>query len=406
MESFSEFKKKRIKKFLKETSEKLKADPNLSQSKIENIFKKSLELLSLPQPNKEIFEYFCTPEILDIFLNRLCLVLPKAERESFQNLFAHNNYLKRRKESVIKFRILGEHGFYPDCELERGDSKYTIFNSIPVLITMDDKGTEDSEIAIPINRSELRVATCAMITQSPGCNFVFNNGYNGYNVLYISKNDLKKVPRGLQLYFLHQLLQYENLLKYCFDSVKEDEVMPHEDISIDPKKYAFLPFESYIEIYNKLFDSFDINNQLLLKTSYYFLKASMLRFNLTFQEEATANVFFCLEGCLHLLQKKYGVKGTRLNLKKLHSIFKKYLPNGEGLFDFIEYGYYKRNELVHAETDDWGAEWPVPLMADDLYEYFDVCVELLNLILIERKIAIEKEQEWEKLKQEFKDEEL
>ncbi len=404
MGPFSEFEKKSIKKFLKEASEELKADLNLSQSKIENIFKKSLELLYLPQPNKEILEYFCTPEILDIFLNRLCSVLPKAERESFQNLFAYNNYPKRRKGSVMKFRILGEHGFYPDCELERGDSKYTIFNSIPVLITIDDKGTEDSEVAIPINRSELRVATCAMVTQSPGCNFVFNNGYNGCNLLYISKSNLEKVPRDLQLYFLHQLLQYENLLKYHLEPVK-DEVMLHEEISINPKKYAFLPFESYIEIYNKLFDSFDINDELLLKTSYYFLKASMLGPYYDFWEEAIANVFFCLEGCLHLIQKKYGVKGARLNLEKLEIIFKKYLPRGEDLFDYIKEAYDKRNEMVHAETD-WGAEWPVHLYGEDYLEYFAVCIELLNFILIERKIAIEKDQELERFIQKFKDEGL
>jgi len=400
MESFTaEFEKKRIKKFLKEISAEFGS--SLSQGKIEDIFKKSLELLSLPQPNSEILKYFVTSYVLKVFLDKLCEKFQNTELESFQN--PCNNYYKKEKDStIIKYRILGEHGLYPDCELERGDSKYTIINSIPVLMTKNDEGTANSEIAISMNRSELRVATCAMLANS--CAFVFLNSFEDYNILFFSKDELEKIPKYFQLYFLHQLLQYENTLKYRFDKSRSDEVLPHGDISIDPKKYEFSAFGPYIDIYCKLFDSYNLNDELLLKTSYYFLKASMLRFNLTFQEESTANVFFCLEGCMHLLQKKYGVKDTHLNLKKLQSIFRKQMPRGEDLFEYIQEAYGKRNELVHAKLDDWGAEWPVPLEAEDLYEYFDVCVQLLNFVLIERKTEVEKEQNFEKLRRDLKSE--
>jgi len=53
-----------------------------------------------------------------------------------------------------------------------------------------------------------------------------------------------------------------------------------------------------------------------------------------------------------------------------------------------------------------GAEWPVHLYGEDYLEYFAVCIELLNFILIERKIAIEKDQELERFIQKFKDEGL
>ena len=71
--------------------------------------------------------------------------------------------------------------------------------------------------------------------------------------------------------------------------------------------------------------------------------------------------------------------------EELETIFDKLFPKGLELFSFIKEGYDKRISLVHAEPD-WGAEWSPFLLADDFFEYFNICRELLNLILIDRNV--------------------
>jgi len=109
----------------------------------------------------------------------------------------------------------------------------------------------------------------------------------------------------------------------------------------------------------------------------------MLWDNRNFQEEAIANVFFCLEGCLHLIQEKHGVHQTGLDLDRLRKIFSNNFRNGESLFDFIVEAYEKRIAIVHAKPFGC-SEWSPFLLADDFYEYFQIARELMNFILINR----------------------
>lgn len=111
----------------------------------------------------------------------------------------------------------------------------------------------------------------------------------------------------------------------------------------------------------------------------------MLWQNKNFGEDAIANVMFCLEGCLRLMFRKYSTSNKEFNIKELKSIFQTLFSNVEGLFSYLEKGYEKRISLIHAEPD-WGAEWSPFLFADDFFEYFNICRELLNLVLIDRKI--------------------
>ena len=164
---------------------------------------------------------------------------------------------------------------------------------------------------------------------------------------------------------MFELLQFQNRFKSLNGFYIERK--PLQDVSA----YHFFDFKNCKDIFYKLIDSFSIKNHLLLRTSNYLIKSSMLWKNRTFGEEAIANVFFALEGCLHLIQKKFGDNHTKLNRKLLKKIFKEKFPHGENLFNFIEEGYYKRISLVHPEPD-WGAEWSPFLMADDFYEYFNI----------------------------------
>ncbi len=111
----------------------------------------------------------------------------------------------------------------------------------------------------------------------------------------------------------------------------------------------------------------------------------MLWHNWNFGEEAIANVFFSLEGCVHLIQEKQGVHQAGLDLKKIRDVFVDNFENGDDLFEFIQEAYEKRIAIVHAKP--FGTpEWTPFLMADDFYDYFDVAKALINYVLTDRRL--------------------
>jgi hypothetical protein len=227
-----------------------------------------------------------------------------------------------------------------------------------------------------VTRKELQAATCIFLAPSYGKPILY---FSDFNHIELNEETLKIVPKDLHGYFMLELVQFQNRFKPLNGIYLERERL--HDVSA----YNFFDFEGSKSIFYQLLDSYSIRNHLLLRTSNYLIKASMLWENRTFGEEAIVNVFFALEGCLHLLQKKFGDNSTKLNRKLLKKIFKEHIPYGENLYNFIEDGYYTRISLVHAEPD-WGAEWSPFIAAEDFFEYRNICRELLNFILINRVI--------------------
>jgi hypothetical protein len=131
--------------------------------------------------------------------------------------------------------------------------------------------------------------------------------------------------------------------------------------------------------FERVYDKFSINNQLLLRTSNYLSKAFMLERNRFFKEEVVANIFICLEGCLHLLQKKWGDSKPTLNLKLLEINFKSVL-NEESLFEFIKEAYSKRIALLHPQSK-WGSQWMPYVDFHDFFDYYKICKHLLRYYL-------------------------
>lgn len=151
----------------------------------------------------------------------------------------------------------------------------------------------------------------------------------------------------------------------------------------DFTSYQFVPYTDSLPEFERFFDAFQLNDDLTVRTSSYFVKAAMLWMNPVFGEEAIANVFFCLEGCLLLIQRKAGLSPTQINLEELRKIFAGTFSRGDELFEFIEEAYAKRIELVHA-APAWGVAWSPWLSAEDYYEYLSVSKNLLNYVMVNR----------------------
>jgi hypothetical protein len=370
--------------FLKLNAEKFKSKSVLSKNDLEYLFNSIIDFLNLPYPPSELIKYFLHPNIvsgllIEVINSKNFTADDRLKtRDHFDIL---NKAIKRETSNYsIDFRILSPGGNYPNVELNRTGCKYTFNNQIPILKTKNTnrKGAfADKSLINWLTRNELRFATSVTCAPEFG---VFHFNFTGHNRLKIDYNCVKSIPTELEIYFLSELLDVHR--RFTPIGVRAWDRKPLADIN----EYEFSDFKDSISTFELLFEKFDIQNDLLLRTCNYFIKAIMHWDNAITAEEAVNSNFFCLEGCLHLIQKILGDLNPKLNRELLRKFFKDDFPNGVNLFDFIEEGYSNRISLVHAEPK-WGAEWDLFITSEDYYEYFDVCRILLNFIIIERFLA-------------------
>ncbi|RCW89718.1 hypothetical protein [Winogradskyella arenosi] len=373
-----ETEKNDYKKFFIDISEKINTN---SQEKFEDTFFQILNLLELPRPSKELEKYFAHPSIIkSLLINALSHdKLTRDDRIELQPYLtkALKKLNNHKDKYFVRYRVLNPEGIYPNFELNRKNCHYSIQNQLPIIWTKNkisiDSNILDSSVINWLTRNELKLAT-AILCSGEGQRFYLY--FTGYNTVEIGWDCISKIPDNLKTIFLKEY--FELNIKFTPIGVRPWNRVPIYDSTY----YKFKNFENHKNSFEKIFDKISIQDELLLRTCNYFVKSIMHWENTINAEEAIANVFFCLEGCLHLIQKKYGDFDTRLNFKLLKSVFNKEIENGENLLNFIKDGYSTRITLVHPEPA-WGAEWKPFVCSDDFYEYFRICRSLLNFILID-----------------------
>lgn len=369
-------------RLFKSLYEKFKRNNSLTKGDLEFIFDHCLDLMEMPKPSKDLYNYFINPPVVSIILTHIHNYdrLTYEDRKRIGKYYEHMFSLLRSKKSnyYLQYRILGSQGYYPDCELKKENWHYLIQNMLPVLITKNKYSAEDEFLNLSeigwITRNELKIATAVQLALDTGLVHFYFNDYNNYQIDY---SILEQIPKQLRLSFLSELMAFNNRF------IPLNEYFAKREQTPDVTNYMYRSFTNYESILYKLASAFSIRNHLLLRTSTHFLKAIMLWSNRNFGEEAIANTFFCIEGCLHLLQKKFGNHSTKLDLNLIKKIFVDNFPMGENIFDSLQEGYATRIQLVHPETD-WGTEWNPFIMADDFYANISFCRLLLNFILIDR----------------------
>jgi len=125
----------------------------------------------------------------------------------------------------------------------------------------------------------------------------------------------------------------------------------------------------------KFYDCFDINDDLTLRTAFYLLKSVML-WNYEgriFGEDACANLFFGLEGCLKLIHRRvFGTPNFEVEPTLAHI---------EDTFDlgydrWLKDAHEKRGKIVHPQPR-MKTPWLPSLMADDFYENHEMAIDLV-----------------------------
>lgn len=364
--------------------EKYKSRVSLNTHDYDYILNECLDYMEMPRPSNDLYKYFNNPKIIYMILLQIFNHerLTYDDREKLSKYFDHLRSLLATKNSnyFIQYRILGSQGYYPDIEFKKGNWNYVIQNMVPILITKNKYSTEyeylnDSEIGW-ITRNELKITTAIHIALEQGYSHFYFTDYNKYRLDY---SVLEAVPSKIRLQFLSEIMALTNRF------IPLDKSYYKREPTADVTTYLYRSFEESIDMVYKLTDSFSIRNHLLLRTATHLLKAIMLWQNRSFGEEAISNTFFCIEGCLHLLQNKFGDHSPKLNLVLLKKIFIENFPLGEQIFESIKESYETRVQLVHPVTE-WGSKWNPYIMSDDFYANYSFCRVLLNYILIDRII--------------------
>jgi hypothetical protein len=370
----------RIVSLFDDLSNRVSGKNTLTATDLESIFNSIIDSADLPVPSPELYDYFISPEIIKLLLfqihndDRVAIDTRKKAREGFEQTMS---VIKTSSgDSFTQVRVLGSQGLYPNIDIERDDCVYTNYHLLPTLITTNSLSSEAeyssySEVSW-MTRNELRFATAVICAAESGLFYFY---FNQYDTFSLDHSFVNKIPTELRKPFLYDLIRIND--RFTSERMAE----------FDMAHFDFGNFKSHLPYFESLFDHFDLKNQLLMRTAFYLVKSIMLWNNRVFAEEAIANVFFCLEGCLHLIQKKHDFLEPKLNLRKLKQIFSDKLTRGENLFEFIEEAYEKRIAIVHPEPV-WGSEWNPSLMAEDFYDYFKISRELLNYVLIDRILEI------------------
>lgn len=375
-------------KVLKHICDKYRGRQSLGKQDLSYIFKLILDECSIPYPH-ETFEYYLTTGII----NELVLEVHNSESVSRDERFDFHNELStllkllpvKRKGEEIKLRILGNQGEYPNEPIKRGKIRYEVFNYRPNLISVNKIESENQfrndSWLYWISRAELKFATAIILT-APYRNFF--PYFNPYDTVVLNYADVIDIPEDKLVLFLNQWLDIKNSF------VEPNGGMFNREPRPDVSTYKYFKYSPVNSGFNKIFDSISIRDHLALRTCNYLVKGLMHKSNILFQEEALLSAFFALEGGLHMLQKKHGDSSTKLNRKLLREVFKneiKYLPSGEGTFEFIEEGYFTRIALVHPEPD-WGAEWNPYVHIGDFREYHGLARLVMSWALCEQPIDL------------------
>lgn len=370
--------KQRTEKFFKLCADKFDSKVKLNKRDLEFLFAAIVENLELPLPNVELRGYFINIEtISELFIQTFnSHYLDPDDRKMFAENFDKVHKLLKipRSKHFYQFRILGDLGYYPNTDFKRASSEYSIVNFKPTILTRNNYEVESqygnySTISW-ITRNELKFNASLICSIGQGWGFLF---FENANSISLDENTVQQLPKSLRNYFLLETLQMLNSLK----SPKQS-FYSKESTSIN-QSYDYFKFDEHLKNFELAFDKFSITNHLLLRTSNHLSKAVMLDRNKFYKEEAVTNIFICLEGCLHLLQKKWGDAKPALNLKLLEEKFKAELDD-ENLFGFIKEAYDKRISLIHPEPK-WGSQWTPYIDFHDFFDYFKIRRYLLHYYL-------------------------
>ncbi len=284
-----------------------------------------------------------------------------------------------REEEDIYFRLRRfrpQEGYYYGLPFVNSTAAYTFWSEEPVLITILEKQWMNelfmqSELGW-LSRPEVKMlASLAFSTPNahgPTCYFQFSD-----EVYDIPASVVSGGQASLDDLTLERIHNVVNILR----RMKLSDPWGFQKVFGEASPFGFRTQDIKPELTKQFYENFNLHDELALRTSFLLLKGATLwrQAGFIFGEEATGNLFFALEGCLHLIHRRiFG--NSQFEIDSIMTHIEQIFTEKPGYVGLLEDAYQKRVQLVHPITKD-GPAWLPSLMADDFYENYGIAVDLL-----------------------------
>lgn len=331
-----------------------------------------IKKLELPSGDRFINEYAANPLVVVNLVRDLAFKFNWNEESKIA--FTVLKSLEQIQGRIIRIRkILPSHYVFGK-NFRTANSLYCFANGIPYLITRNSQRytneTEISELTLGnILREEVKsISSLSLILSYGSCNLPINYAYCDIPefLFHNQKNFNEETPyRAAALLHIFSFLEpsrYESTFtletRYSFRT---------EDINY--KK---------IRLYN---NNFKLRDKLALRTAFLLIKSKYLEHSsgYIFMEDACANLFFGLEGCLRLINRRF-FGDENFNFKKTIQAIDRTFIYAPGYSSMLEGAYGLRVNIVHPESK-FNDKWFPVLYGEDYHENLEMAVDLLYFAL-------------------------
>ena len=285
--------------------------------------------------------------------------------------------LRSLDESTTVFvrirRFQAQHGRYFGYPFLADDAYYSFWDDSPVLLTMVprewlDEQRRETDLGW-IARPEVRMLASLSFSVSSGvCRFQLSD-------------DVYDVPEEVVLAgesgFSEPVLRRALAVARILARAKSSTIHGYESTFVEFVPYEFRTQGIAREKTRRFYESFSIQDDVMLRTAFFLLKAQMLWTypGQMFAEDACANLFFGLEGCLRLIHRR--AAGTpNFELESTLQHIEDTFTARPGYGWMLKDAYEKRIQIVHPEPRT-KTPWLPPLSADDFYENYDMAIDLI-----------------------------
>lgn len=272
-------------------------------------------------------------------------------------------------------RFLPSGGYYYGYDYFTPEAAYAILNAAPILVTISAEPWHkemmfETELGL-LTRLEVKVIATL---------FFSSYSWHGPFFYFIFGPDPIEVPASVAL-DEGSSLSPAALPRLSFVLEVFDRFRLVEARSAVPQLPTQGPFEFRQQALDPsrssgFYQAFDLQDNLALRTAFLLIKAASLwsHGGHIYGEDAAANLFFALEGCLHLIHRRFN-SSANFQFAPVVQHIETVFPSKPGYPAMLEDAHEKRVQIVHPEPRiDIG--WLPNLYADDFYENFGMANDL------------------------------
>lgn len=249
---------------------------------------------------------------------------------------------------------------YPDYEFYIEKQFYFIHLNQPYLATLYDSNTEENLISegIVLNDDELLFASFLKLW-----GFTINLGE------FIDKN-IDKLDFDVK--------EAEDLFRNKSKLLKILPNYPKELLH----SIEYNSVKDYLLAIRRYYNHPLTKNRAFLRSCFFLSKSDLLYVsNNLFFEDACLNIYFALDGLIHLLHEKY-YPGQQFNFNNLKIVLKKLLNDNDQLFEYLGEARELRNNIVHPASRNFIFDDVFPISsAEDYLEFKDVALGFFAFLL-------------------------